>query len=63
MTSVFCDEPLLPSGLKCDRVEHLPDEEKWISTHHLVSQTRILNGQRTNWNWPYVVRLGKFYAK
>lgn len=55
-------EGLLPEGLRCSRPERLPEEIGVASTS--VSEPsrsvnlRILHGQETKWNWPFIVRLG-----
>lgn len=39
---------MLPTGLRCKNVERKNQEQN----------LRILNGRETDWNWPFIVRLG-----
>ena len=55
-------EGLLPEGLRCSRPERLP-EEIGVASRSAAEPSRsvnlrILHGQETKWNWPFIVRLG-----
>ena len=55
-------EGLLPEGLRCSRPERLPEEIGVASPVGAEPSRsvnlRILHGQETKWNWPFIVRLG-----
>ncbi len=52
-------EALLPEGLTCSRPERLSEEIGVKSAEPSRSvNLRILHGQETKWNWPFIVRLG-----
>ena len=42
------EHTMLPTGLRCKNVERKNKEQN----------LRILNGHETDWNWPFIVRLG-----
>ena len=45
------DHAQLPAGIRCTNIEKSPGIR-------MDSNTRIFNGHETNWNWPFIVRLG-----
>lgn len=44
------EHDMLPTGLRCKNVER--------NNNQLDQNLRILNGHETDWNWPFIVRLG-----
>ena len=44
------EHDMLPTGLRCKNVER--------NHNQLEQNLRILNGHETDWNWPFIVRLG-----